>query len=401
MDRELDPHTRSAAHIALAGRLAESLEHYRAILDTAVDGIITIDERGLIQSFNRAAERMFGYGVDEVLGQNISLLMPAPDRDQHDRYIEAYRQSGQAKIIGIGREVEGRRRDGSVFPMDLSVGEVHLPGRRLFTGITRDISDRKAVEAEAQRRLNDLAHVSRVATMGTMATALAHEVNQPLTAIISHAGACLRLLAARRPAGAPPTGDSLEAQLQDSLTQIARQGERAAEVIRQLRRFVGKSEMAFRPAQLNTVVQEVLWLLAHEIRGSRAHLDLSLAAELPEVMMDRVQIEQVVFNLVRNALEAISDTPEAQRRLWLRTEPSTSPSGSAAVAFVVEDRGIGFSGLEPAQLFEPYFTTKAGGMGQGLAICQSIIETHEGGIAAEAAQPQGARFRFWLPQRHG
>ena len=150
MDRELDPHTRSAAHIALAGRLAESLEHYRAILDTAVDGIITIDERGLIQSFNRAAERMFGYGVDEVLGQNISLLMPAPDRDQHDRYIEAYRQSGQAKIIGIGREVEGRRRDGSVFPMDLSVGEVHLPGRRLFTGITRDISDRKAVEAEAQ-----------------------------------------------------------------------------------------------------------------------------------------------------------------------------------------------------------------------------------------------------------
>ncbi|MDB5971348.1 MAG: Two-component system, LuxR family, sensor kinase FixL [Hydrocarboniphaga sp.] len=386
----------TAADPGLAGRLAESLEHYRAILDTAVDGIITIDEHGLIQSFNGAAERIFGYRADEVLGLNISLLMPEPYRHQHDGYIEAYRSSGQARIIGIGREVEGRRRDGSVFPMDLSVGEIHLPGRRLFTGITRDITDRKAAEADAQRRLNDLAHVSRVATMGTMATALAHEVNQPLTAIISHAGACLRLLATRRPAEIADAPDSLEALLHESLTQIARQGERAGEVIRQLRRFVRKSEMEFHACQLNRLVSEVMFLLAHEIRATKVQLEFRLADNLPEVAMDRVQIEQVIFNLVRNALEAMASVAQDQRLLWLSTS-LVEQDAAPAIRFCAEDRGPGFAGIEPARLFEPYFTTKAGGMGQGLAICHSILESHEGGISAEPAAPRGARFCFWLP----
>jgi len=280
--------------------------------------------------------------------------------------------------------------------MDLSVGEVHLANRRLFTGITRDISDRKAAEANAQRRLNDLAHVSRVATMGAMATALAHEVNQPLTAIISHATACLRLLNAQRPLGTESPPDSLDAQLQDSLAQIARQGERAGEVIRQLRRFVRKSEMEFHDHQLNAVAREVLSLLAHEIRESKAQIEFDLAPGLPDVPMDRVQIEQVVFNLVRNALEAMSAVPEDQRRIWLRTSAFVR-DGKAAVGFCVEDRGPGFAGIEPSRLFEPYFTTKASGMGQGLAICRSILEAHEGGISASPADPYGARFQFWLP----
>ena len=133
--------------------LAEALERHRAILDTAVDGIITIDDRGIIESFNHAAERMFGYAADEVIGHNIRLLMPQPYRRDHDQYIENYLSTGQARIIGIGREVEGLRKDGTVFPMDLAVGAVHLPERLLFTGITRDISDRKAVEAEGRRQL--------------------------------------------------------------------------------------------------------------------------------------------------------------------------------------------------------------------------------------------------------
>ena len=384
------------AHSLLEDRLAESLEHYRAILDTAVDGIITIDERGLIQSFNRAAERMFGYTAQQIIGRNVSVLMAEPERRRHDAHLDAYRADGKAHIIGIGREVEGQRSDGSRFPMDLSVGEIHLPNRRLFTGITRDISDRKAAEAQAQRRLNDLAHVSRVATMGAMATALAHEVNQPLTVIISHATACLRLLNAQRPPGSEAAPGPLEAQLQESLAQIARQGERAGEVIRQLRRFVGKSEMAFHDCQLNSVAQEVLSLLAHEIRASRTQIDFDMAESLPEVPMDRAQIEQVVFNLVRNALEAMAAVPEQRRRLRLSTA-QIEHDGRAAASFCVEDCGPGFAGIEPARLFEPYFTTKAGGMGQGLAICRSIVEAHDGGIGASAAQPEGARFHFWLP----
>lgn len=375
----------------LARQLAVSMEHYRAILDTAVDGIVTIDEHGLIESFNRSAERMFGYAADEVIGRNISVLMPEPYRSRHDGYLGAYVSTGKARIIGIGREVEGLRKDGSVFPMDLAVGEVHLPGRRLFTGITRDISDRKAVEAEARRRLNDLAHVSRLAAMGEMATALAHEVNQPLTAIISHASACLRILASNR---ADP--QLLQELLQDSLTQIARQGERAGEVIKRLRRFVRKSEMEFLADDLNSIVRDVLWLVGHELRASSAQVELQLAVDLPPVTMDRVQIEQVVFNLIRNALEALAGVPEPRRCVRVTTMRGER-GGRATAVCRVEDRGTGFAGVEPSKLFEPYFTTKPSGLGQGLAICRSILEAHEGGLGAEAGVPDGACFEFWLP----
>jgi len=368
--------------------LAEALERHRAILDTAVDGIITIDDRGIIESFNHAAERMFGYAADEVIGHNIRLLMPQPYRRDHDQYIENYLSTGQARIIGIGREVEGLRKDGTVFPMDLAVGAVHLPERLLFTGITRDISDRKAVEAEGRRRLNDLAHTSRLTALGEMATGLAHEVNQPLTAIISHASACLRMLG---------SGHADEALMRESLQQIARQGERAGEVIKRLRGFVRKGEMAFREDDLNTVVRDVLWLVGHEIKAAQIEVDLQLEDNLPAAQMDRVQIEQVVFNLVRNAIEAMAQTPAAQRRLTLYTS-SAQWREAPAIRFCVQDSGPGFGGLDPARLFDAYFTTKPDGLGQGLSICRSIIETHDGHIAAEVSDSGSARLQFVLPQ---
>lgn len=379
----------STAPDATAAALAESLERHRAILDTAVDGIITINDRGIIESFNRAAERIFGYTAAEVIGRNISMLMPEPYRSAHDRYVEHYVRGGPARIIGIGREVEGLRKDGSVFPMDLAVGEVRLAERRLFTGITRDISYRKAVELEARRRLNDLAHTARLAALGEMATGLAHEVNQPLTAIISHASACLRLLDSGR----------VDAELlQDSLQQIARQGQRAGEVIKRLRGFVQKSELEFRPGDLNAVVRDVLWLLGHELNAGQITVQLELAEGLPEVQMDRVQIEQVVFNLVRNAIEAMQGVSDRPRCLRLITD-TTQLRDKPAVQLCVLDNGPGFNGLDPAQLFEPYFTTKADGLGQGLSICRSIIETHDGQLWAAAGEPLGARFGFVLPQR--
>lgn len=377
---------------SLAGRLNESLEHYRAILDTAVDGIITIDEQGLIESFNRAAERMFGYAADEIIGSSIDRLMPEPYRSHHDGYIARYLATGEARIIGFGREVQGQRRDGSVFPMELAVGEVRLVSRRLFTGITRDVSDRKAVEEQARLRLNELAHVSRLAAMGDMATSLAHEVNQPLTAIISHATACLRMLANEQRMGS----ESLRELLEDSLTQIARQGERAGEVIKRLRRFVRKGEMEFRAESINTVVRDVLWLAGHEVRAATATIELRLEEPLPKVTMDRVQIEQVVFNLLRNSLEALATLPEARRLITIRTYCERC-DGRMRVFCSVEDRGPGFSDDAAERLFEPYYTTKSNGLGQGLSICRSIVEAHEGKIEAERALPFGARFSFCLP----
>lgn len=373
----------------LETQLAESLERYRAILDTAVDAIITISERGIIESFNRAAERIFGYAAGEAVGRNVKLLMPAPYRDEHDGYLSRYIDTGEARVCGIGREVRGRRKDGSEFPMDLAVGEVHLPGRRLFTGIARDISDRKAIEAQARQRLAELAHGGRVAAMGEMATTLAHEVNQPLTAIITHSGACLRMLA---------SGGADEALLRESLQQIARQGERAGEVIKRLRRFVQKGEIEFHSGDLNEVVRDVVSLLSHEIHARRAQLDLDLQEQLPPAEMDAVQIEQVVFNLVQNALEALARLPEGEPRHLLVRTRRAELRGGPALLFETEDRGPGFGDIDPEQLFQPYYTTRRGGMGQGLAICRSIVENHEGRIEALPLSPRGARFSMLIPQ---
>lgn len=378
------PETVAAADTAAA--LAESLERHRAILDTAVDGIITINDRGIVESFNRAAERMFGYTAAEIIGHNISRLMPEPYRSGHDGYVRHYVATGDARIIGIGREVEGLRKDGSVFPMDLAVGEVHLPGRRLFTGITRDISYRKAVEMEARRRLNDLAHTARLAALGEMASGLAHEVNQPLTAIISHASACLRMMASGR----------ADAELmQESLQQIARQGERAGEVIKRLRRFVQKGEIEFRAADLNTVVRDVLWLLGHELKAAQVEITLELDEALPAVQMDSVQIEQVVFNLVRNAIDAMQARDGGARRLRIETAHDRWRE-APAVRVAVVDSGPGLGGLGE-QLFQPYFTTKPDGLGQGLSICRSIVEAHDGRLQAADAEGGGACFEFRLP----
>lgn len=218
----------------MQAELAESLDRHQAILDTAVDGILTIDGSGLIQSFNRAAERIFGYRAGEVLGLNVAMLMPMPYRNEHDSYLRNYLTTRHRTIIGFGREVEGLRKDGTIFPLDLSVGEMTVSGQRAFTGIIRDITDRKQLELESRRRQDELAHLARVHSMGDLAAGLAHEINQPLTAIIGYSNAWLRLIDA---------GNPDIALLRDSMDKIVRQAERAAEVIRRLRKYVERGEI--------------------------------------------------------------------------------------------------------------------------------------------------------------
>ncbi|MBX6421659.1 MAG: PAS domain S-box protein [Nevskia sp.] len=365
--------------------LIEALELYQAVLDTAVDGIITIDGDGRILSFNHAAERIFGYRAAEVIDRNVSLLMPEPYRSEHDGYLHNYRTTRRKKIIGIGREVEGRRKDGTVFPIELAVGEVNPPGKRVFTGFIRDISDRKQAELEARRRQDELAHLARVHSMGDLAAGLAHELNQPLTAILGYARACLRMIGA---------GSADLELLRQSMEQIARQGERAAEIIRRLRRYVEKGEIDRQPSDLGARVQEALAMLQHQIKAHAVKVRVNGTEGLPPLLLDSIQIEQVLVNLARNAIEAMTGAQVEAPELELVAALSDTPLG---VRLSVRDNGPGFGDTAPDELFAPFFTTKKEGLGQGLSICRRIIEAHGGRLWAEPNHPQGAAFHLWLP----
>ena len=245
---------------------SESGERLRAILDAAVDAIVTIEESGAIESINHAAERVFGYTRDELIGRNVSLLMPSPYREEHDRYIAHYLGTGEARIIGIGREVEAQRKDGSVFPADIAVSEVQLPGRRLFTGIVRDLTERREMEERARLRLEDAAHTARLLELGEMCSGIVHEVNQPLTAIVSFAEGCLRMI--RR-------GGAEGALIESTLDRVAEQGVRAGEIVSRLRSLARKDESRIETFDLGVAIEETLLLVDHERRqrGVRVEVD--------------------------------------------------------------------------------------------------------------------------------
>ena len=364
--------------------LHEGAARLHAVLEAAVDGIITIDEAACIESINPAVEQLFGWSAAELVGEPVSKLMPEPYRSYHDAYMRHYRETGERRIIGIGREVEGRRKDGSVFPMELAVSEVELPGRRLFTGIVRDVSKRRQAEQEARHRLEELAHASRLADLGELTSSIAHEINQPLTAIVSFADACLRML--RSGSGSPEL-------LRGALEQISAQGERAGNIVHNLRQFVRKGGSTRTQVDVNAVIREVLDLLSHDIRQRAVTIDLALDRNLPVVPADRVQVSQVALNLVRNALDALPAEKDARREIRI----STARTGGKLIEVAVTDTGTGLPPDGPQRVFETFFTTKPDGMGIGLSICRSLVEAHGGRLTAESNEREGATFRFTLP----
>ncbi len=359
--------------------LEEHAARLRAIVETAVEGIITIDEDGTIESVNPAAERLFGYSAGSLLGQNITMLMPPPHNEKHDRYMERYMRTGEARIIGIGREVTGLRKDGTVFPMELAISDVVLPDRRLFTGIVRDISERRTAEKRERQRLAEHAHAARLAALGEMASGIAHELNQPLTAIVSFADACRNLL--EKP-------DVPKRVTLDALNQISEQGVRAGNIIRRLRNFVKTGSLDREIINLNAVISDVMAMVSHEIHMNEVDIELKLGDYLPGVWADKLQIEQVVLNIVRNAIEAMETS--SVRRLVLKTSKRDDQ-----VLVYVSDSGCGFSG-ESDQLFQAFYTTKEKGTGLGLSISHTIIEAHGGELTA-TADDSGATFSFSLP----
>ena len=357
--------------------------HLQSILDTIPDAMVVIDECGTIQSFSTAAERLFGYFRAEVVGKNVKLLMPQPYRDEHDGYLDRYKRTGKRAIIGIGRIVVGQRKDNSTFPMELSVGEMRRGDQRFFTGFIRDLTERQQTEARLQELQSELVHVSRLTAMGEMASALAHELNQPLSAIANYMKGGRRLL---------ESGSAESAKLlPEAMDKAAEQALRAGQVIRRLRDFVARGESERRVEDLRKLIEEASALALVGAKDRGVHVEYQLDPRVEFVLADKVQIQQVLLNLMRNALEAMESSQP--RELVV----STAPTSQNLVAISVSDTGSGISPEISAQLFQPFITTKRQGMGIGLSISRTIIEAHGGSITAQPNPAGGTVFSFTLP----
>ena len=370
-----------AASIAREALASEA--HLASILETIPDAMIVIDERGIIHSFSSAAERQFGYTVAEAIGENVKMLMPSPYRENHDGYIERYLQTGERRIIGIGRLVVGERKDGSTFPMELAVGEMRSGDQRFFTGFIRDVTQRQQTEARLQELQSELVHISRLTAMGEMASALAHELNQPLLAIVGFMKGAQRLLASG-------SDDDHSGMLRNAMDKAAEQALRAGQIIRRLRDFVARGESERRVESVNRLIEEAsaLALVGTKDQGVRVRFQFDPAVDL--VLVDKVQIQQVLLNLLRNAVEAM----EASQKRELVV--STAVTDEDMIAIAVADTGSGITPEVASQLFQPFVTSKRDGMGVGLSISRTIVEAHGGQITAQPNPGGGTTFRFTL-----
>lgn len=357
--------------------------HLQSILDSIPEAMIVIDERGIMQSFSAMAERLFGYGASEVLGKNIAMLMPSPYRQEHDGYLERYRRTGERRIIGIGRVVVAQRRDGSTFPIELAVGEMRVRDQRFFTGFIRDITERQETRARLQELQSELVHMSRLTAMGEMASALAHELNQPLSAIANYTKGARRLLENRFDDGA--------AVLRDAMDKAGEQALRAGQIIRRLRDFVARGESERRVEHVKKLVEEASALALVGAKDKGVHVSFEFDPHNNLVLADKVQVQQVLLNLIRNAMEAMED---AQSRELV---VATSLTKDNFVEISVSDTGTGIAPEITEQLFQPFVTTKRQGMGVGLSISRTIIEAHGGSIAPRPNPGGGTIFSFTLP----
>jgi two-component system sensor kinase FixL len=344
--------------------------------------MIVIDERGRIISFSAAAERMFGYSEAELLGENVSSLMPSPDRERHDGYLRRYFQTAERRIIGIGRVTTARRRDGSTFPIHLHVGEARFGDDRVFTGFIQDLTERERTERELHSLQSEMAHVSRVSEMGTLATSIAHELNQPLTAIANYVETSRDLLG-------DPDEETL-AVIREAMDDCAAQAIRAGQIVRRLRDFMSRGETERRVESLSRLIGEASALALIGAREQGVDVEMHLDATTDDVLVDRIQIQQVLVNLMRNAIEAMADS--SVRRLDISSEPDRD----GCVRVTVADSGPGLAPEVAEKLFQPFVTTKPHGMGIGLSICQTIVNAHEGRIWAEPSRLGGTAFHFTL-----
>lgn len=362
--------------------LVEERAYSEAVVDTAVEAVITIDAEGRIDVFNHSAEEMFGYLQQEIRGKNISMLMPEPYHDEHDGYIDRYIKTGEARIINKGRELNAQRKDGAVFPIHLSVSEIHAQKTRMFVGLIRDISQQRDAEDEARQQREKLAHVDRLNTLGEMATSIAHEINQPLTAISLFSQAGKRMLNSGKQDKFPEIFDKLSLHAQ-----------RAGAIIERIQMMSRQHKSVIEVSECNTRIKEVVALAEADARIRDIVIDIVLGEDLPLVSVDRVQIQQVILNLLRNGMEAMQSIDcKFGNTILLQTRLNEE-----AVEILVSDCGSGITDEMSKDVFTPFSTTKEKGMGMGLSISRAIIIAHGGQLDFYNNKSCGATFYFTLP----
>ena len=362
--------------------VSEREAHLQSVLDTIPDAMIVIDTLGIMRSFSAAAERLFGYKAEDAIGQNVNILMPAPYHAQHDGYLARYLSTGERRIIGKGRVVVGQRRDGSTFPMELAVGETRTGERRFFTGFVRDLTERQDTQERLQELQSELIHMGRFTALGEMASTLAHELNQPLTAAASYLNGARRLLDGGRSEDIPMARGAIESAAAQIL--------RAGQVIRRLREFVSRGESDRQVEDPRKLIEEAsaLALVGAKELGVRVSFNFDLSVGF--VLADKVQVQQVLLNLVRNAIEAMQETQ--RRELTI----STRLQDLETVQIDIADTGPGIAPEIAGQLFQPFVTSKRTGMGVGLSISRTIIEAHGGRLWAEPNPLGGTIFHLTL-----
>jgi len=364
------------------GKLDRANSILRSILTTIPDAMVVIDEAGLVSSFSATAEKMFGYEQEEIIGQNVKVLMPEPYRAAHDGYIERYIRTDEKRIIGIGRTVVGCRKDGTTFPLQLEVGEAKIGEERYFTGFIIDLTEKKQTEAELQSLQADLAHASRLSAVGTLASSLAHEINQPLTAIANYLSAARDMMDSDLAENQEFFREALQESVSESL--------RAGTIVRRLREFVSRGEINRRVLSIAQVVEDatVLGMIGAQERG--VQFSINIAPDTDHVFVDRVQIQQVMVNLMRNGIEAMADSAEKKLHIGVTS------IDDERLEIAVSDSGTGIDQELGERIFDPFASTKGDGMGLGLSICRTIIESHGGTIRVEPNPEGGTIFRITL-----
>ncbi len=366
-------------------QLLEREAKLNSILNASIEGIIVIDTSGLIVSINAAVENIFGYSADELIGNSVNLLMPMTIRKKKDYYIEKYLRIFVPKVIGQIREVEGLRKDGSLVPLDMTIAEFPLDGQQYFSGIVRDVSARKLQELQEKEHLEKLAHVTRLGLMGEMASGIAHEVNQPLSAVVNYTQVCMRFIQNDNP--------DLE-KIAEILKKANQQALKAGQIIHSMREFVKPRKIHRSTVDINDLIYDAISIFEADFKQHLIAMRFELTKNLPCVIIDRVQIEQVILNLIRNSIDALKELPQfTQRQLSIET----SLNSLNYIVVRVKDNGPGLSPIQREKILTPFFTTKASGMGMGLSISRSLVEAHHGTLHFNSKEDKGTTFYFTLP----
>ncbi|MEO0881955.1 MAG: PAS domain S-box protein [Pseudomonadota bacterium] len=367
---------------------SQSLEELSILFDTVLlsvpDAMILIDEVGVIMAFSQSAEKLFGMTAGEVMGKNISMLMTGADRLHHNDYIKTYINTGEKQIIGKGRVVQARHANGSIVPVHLTIGEAKIGERRYFSGYIRDVTAQQAADHQISQMQAELSNFSRLSTAGTMASAMAHELNQPLTAVANYLEAARDMLDSPEP--------EVVAMVQEALDSAANQCVRAGKIVRKLRDYVSRGEFELSRTNLNELAEQSISLSKIGVKGALPRVSLKKCDDDFEVWCDALQIRQVILNLIRNAAEATRD----QDMPRIEIDIGLLAGVEDLVKFSVADNGTGLDLDEGRSPFEPFQSSKPEGMGLGLSICQTIVEAHGGEIWTEDSDLGGAKFCFTL-----